>query len=293
MTDQALSVVYPDEPQIEGPLNVGRPHVDFDDPNEAENRRFATREHFGRWLRQIRDAVLALLLALIARDYWGVVAAASGLASPPGEGSSFFSNLIWSAVGAPDAAMSGPLLRWTLCGLPVLVLLAFLGWIQLYYLQQRDWEWKLARQKAGSSTPRDCAIGYMQVFRLYARTKRRAVYLTLFGVVAAWWSIAGLIEISGSAVGVGAFGAAGVSIASAVLTGLLALRLTYHGYDISRRYVPGKTLVRRTLILGTMASTSQTPYADAEAQAKTIEAEELNREPDLFYSYPKRPKRTD
>ncbi len=283
MTDQIKFAEAVDQETDDGVVQGGRPHVEFNDDRENEHRAAASRVHRSRWWRQARQSAFAGALFVLAPVFWMAALWLGGVA-----------DIGPMRLPAADFGLLGAIGAAAMAVLPVVVLGWFRGWLVVYRIM-RDQDWQVAENQSDAREPRTSAFGFMRVFRLYARTKRRAVFVTLFGVVALWWAataVYALVAVGGLSAFTGGAGmlAVGATALSAPIIAGLAMSILYVGYDISRRYVPGKILVRKTLILSMLATTSQTHYSDAERQAKELEADQIDEDPSLFYSYPKRPK---
>jgi hypothetical protein len=282
--DFSLASAAPDVVGAAAPINL-----DFTDEHEARHRAEAVREHHKRTRGHILNMLIMIAMVAAAPVFWRGVFISAGLSFAE----------VW-----PIAAIEG----WVLSLLnmlaaapwvtPFIILIAVtlapplwsLGHLILYR-RERDRDWRVAEAQAGERDPTAGARGYMQVFRLYARTKRRGIFTLLFGVAGIWWSTVGIVCFLVGTVNASAGNAAIIHVVAAVLALFVWLGVIYLGYDIGRRFVPGKVLVTKTLILSVLATTSQTNYTDAREAARELEADIVEEKPWWFYSYKKRPKR--
>lgn len=247
-------------------------HNDAIDDDNTAHRLKAVAEHRRRALRQIRSALFVVLVASLTPVYWFLAFAA--VERPEGLDKTVAAVLDMAPV-------------WVAFALPTLGLVLTAGfavWLIVWYRRERDRDWSENSAKADAREPKRSAEGYMNLFRLYARTKRRAFFTISYGVVSAWWSIFGMVV---NAVLVPTAPIYGVLFVICALQFAAAVLATYVGYDIGRRYLPGNVMVTRTLILSSLATTSQTPYKTAWEQSQESEAEIIDRKPWWFYSYKK------
>lgn len=260
------------------------------DEDEAAHRLSAVREHRRRAFHQLRNGVLILTLTIFAPSFWRIIYSVSGLND----------NTVWPLTDI-EAMVAGVFIgangvvKAILYVVSVAAPLLFTGWLvgySLWYLRERDRDWRVAEALADAREPRDSAKGFMTIFRLYARTKRRATFTFLYGLLALWWSVMGLIMFADGSQGrMGdEFAAYGLLFVAILLLPLSAC-IVYLAYDISRRFVPGQVLVTKTLIMSMLATTSQTDYTAARAAAHELEKDLMHEKPWWFYSYKKKPKR--
>ncbi|MEO0398726.1 MAG: hypothetical protein AAF224_04810 [Pseudomonadota bacterium] len=266
-----------------------RPHFDGADPNEARHRREAVRHHQKRIFAQGTSAVFSALIILFAPVYWRSLLRACGFDLSAAWPATSWENALAAALGGTDG-MAGGLLLPLLFGPAVFVFLSAF-YLNVRYRFLRDQEWNLRSAEAESNEPRTAASGYMHVFRLYARTKRRAVFALVSSIAWLSWGIVGVFALmfaspeAGRTLWTVAFGSAALATAGS------ALFMAYAAYDVSRRYVPGKVLVGKTMIFATRAATSQTDYETARSQAAVLQEAVIEERPWWFYSYARAPKR--
>jgi len=273
----------------EGDASVGGTlNLEFKDEHEARHRREAVRNHMSRARGHLLNMVFVTLMVIGAPVYWRVAYSELGLSF----GDFWPLSALEMAGQNMLAALSALSRVWVrsvvlaLTAAPPLILIASL-WL---YRRERDRDWRVAEAQAGERDPTSGARGYMKVFRLYARTKRRGIFTLLYGVAGLWWAAVGILSMtmaSGEAQGGWLYYYAG----GAAIAVLGWLGVIYFGYDIGRRFVPGNILVTKTLILSVLATTSQTNYTDAREAARELEAEIVEEKPWWFYSYKKKPKR--
>ncbi len=254
------------------------------DEDEAEHRIRASQEHRRRLFRQIRSGALIIVLAAAAVPFWHVAYYVAGLdEAVMGSLAGYELNIakaLVSANGAPKAILIGLFVVGPL--LMVIVLIGYSYW----YLHERDRDWRVAEAQADAREPKESAFGYMRIFRLYARTKRRAIFMVLYGLLALWWAGLGVWTYFSTGVGASSFLAYAL-LAQAVVLAPLAIWILVLAFDVSRRFVPGRIMVTKTLIMSTLATTSQTDYAVAQAAANEIEKDLRHEKPWWFYSYRK------
>jgi len=243
-------------------------HDDTTDADNAEHRRKAVQEHRKRALRQIVNAIVVVLLSALAPLYWLV--ALDSYVDPAA-----LEEPLRSLAGlVPDSVMILP-------GATALATAALWLWLLLWYRRERDHDWAKNSARADARAPEQSAEGYMELFRLYARTKRWATFAMSYGVLSIWWAGLGISIVLTSEVNGDT--RAGV-LAIALFQLLAAFCVIYLGYDIGRRYLPGNVLVTRTLILSYLAI-SQSDYNDASAFMREPEARMIDKKPWWFYSY--------
>lgn len=261
----------------------------FEDKHEGAHRQRAVRKHVERFRGQAMLALAVVFAALLAPAVWRGVFLSFGAAYETVWPLAFFERPIALLFnGAPWFSGVAVLV---VAGAVPLLLLAFQVSYLILYRRERDRDWRVAAAQADAREPVESARGYMNIFRLYARTKRRAIFTLLYAVLAFWWGAAGILAfVSGglagqtSLAGYGFFVLASLTIFGGGVIG-------YLGYDISRRFVPGKILISKTLILSFLATTSQTDYSVAREAARNIEEDLIHEKPWWFYSYKKAPKR--
>lgn len=263
---------------FEGP-DSARPQYDFNDEEESRHRGEAVGVHIARAAKQLRDMGLAIFIVIAAPAVWRAAYSAAGATfdtpwTPPflNIDVGLMSNVTVAAVWVFGVATTA------IAGLTVV----YLYW----YRFERDRDWREAAAKADAREPEVSADGYMQIFRLYAKTKRRAIFTMLFGMVGIYWGAIGVFAaVEGKAFNVTTIMLAGAATAQIAA----ALLIVYRGFDIGRRFVPGKVLIRKTLILSFLATTSQTDYSAAQEKACELERAAVERKPWWFYSYRKKP----
>lgn len=263
-------------------------NLEFKDDHEARHRREAVRNHLSRAQQHLLNMALITLIIAGAPIYWRIVYSELGL--------SFGDAWPLSAIEAGGQKLLGVIdsstgvvahsLMLALTLVPPLWSIVFL-WL---YRRERDRDWRVAEAQAGERDPTAGARGYMKVFRLYARTKRRGIFTLFYGAAGLWWGAVGVLCLT-MAGGKLESAMAFVYLGAAVAAVLGWLVVVYLGYDIGRRFVPGNILVTKTLILSVLATTSQTNYTDAREAARELEAEIVEEKPWWFYSYKKKPKR--
>ncbi|MEM9619052.1 MAG: hypothetical protein AAF936_13940 [Pseudomonadota bacterium] len=262
------------------------------DEDEIAHRRRAVGKHQGRYLGQVRSAFFVVILAVLAPSFWRIVFTSFG-----GDGASIgqLSRLEKPIVNFLMASHSFVQISivYIFAALPVIALTGLILWT-VWYRRERNHDWKVAKALADAREPEDSAKGFMEIFRLYARTKRRAIFIMLYSAVGFWWmSSCFLALFEGGEATLGMQNAAfGLPLIAAVI-GVLSLACFYFAYDISRLFVPGKVLVRKTLIMSMLATTSQTDYTAARAAAHKLEQRLIHDRPWWFYSYRERPKSED
>ena len=259
---------------------------DNKDKDEKRHRAQAVAKHRRRFLTQLLAVVTYTSLLMFAPIYWQSMINAGGYKFGPDWPMSIIE--IWISSMLRQESASIPSLDFLIIlFIPPFIVITMTAFLHLRYRFLRDQEWELRAAEAESNEPRTAAKGYMGVFRLYARTKRRAVF-TLFGAIV-WivWAAVGYLMLSvadGEPVNFyvpwAIRSAQLVTVTSAVLMGFVA-------FDISRRYVPGKILVLKIMIMAYRAATSQTNYNEARLEAEKLQEEEIERKPWWFYSYRK------
>lgn len=239
------------------------------DPDETAHRRKAFRKHLFRAATQLVQG--AIILGYVAASPWLRALLASGVKT-----------------GFADA--QSPTYIWLIVGGLIPVFLG-LWYIRMrWYLFLMDLEWREQAARADAREPETCSQGYMQMFRIYARTKRRATFTFLIGLAALYSAAASFLAIADfDLAGAAKYGlqvAAGLEMIAAAF-------IIYVAFDISRRFVPGKNLVTKTLIMSFLATTSQTDYTDAREQSKELQRSMREKKPWWFYTYARRPKGDD
>ncbi|MCA8889405.1 MAG: hypothetical protein KDA46_11285 [Parvularculaceae bacterium] len=264
-------------------------NLDFTDEHEGRHRAEAVREHVKRTRGHLLNMLTMIVMVAAAPVFWRVVFTGAGLTFAE----------VWP-IASIEAWASGMLAM--LSAVPFVVTFTLLAAITLFpplwsvghlmlYRRERDRDWRVAEAQAGERDPTAGARGYMNVFRLYARTKRRGIFTLLFGAAGIWWSAVGIVCFLLGSVAAPAGAVALAHGATAVLAFVAWVFVIYFGYDVGRRYVPGKVLVTKTLILSVLATTSQTNYTDAREAARELEADIVEEKPWWFYSYKKKPRR--
>lgn len=248
-------------------VTVSPSHFEHDDRSDADNaahRLRAVREHRARALRQILDSSLIVMLASLAPLFWFLVPKS-----------------VLDGNGTGIAGSHGDILIAVVPALAALATVIFGLWL-LWYRRENDKDWSENSAKADAREPRQSADGYMQLFRRYAKTKRRATFTMSYGVLSAWWALLGILAaiLLPFAVPTQA-----MVLAASSVQMLAAFFVIYIGFDIGRRYLPGNVLVTKTLILSFLATTSQTAYQEAWDQSRKVENEIIDEKPWWFYSY--------
>jgi hypothetical protein len=242
---------------------------EHDDATDADNRRHrlkAVRVHRSRALKQITHATIVVIGSALTPLYWL-------LASTPDANLGIVSDML-----GPLVTNMPIIFELVLPGAALAFCLVGALWLWAWYRRERDRDWAENTAKADASEPEQSADGYMQLFRLYARTKRRATFVMIYGVLSVWWSLVGLL----TNIAAGNLHIVLVLVAAQLVASIFVI---YMGFDIGRRYLPGNVLVTKTLILGLRAATSQTDYQVALGEARKIEERIIDRKPWWFYAY--------
>ncbi len=263
--------------------------LDLGDEDEAAHRLRAVAKHRMRYLGQLRTAIVIVLLAAAAPGFWRIVFTSLGgddVAVRSLSGMEKWTADILVSVGSVIQVS----VIYVFVLLPVFALCGLIGW-SVWYRRERNHEWDVAKALADAREPEDSAQGFMKIFRLYARTKRRSIFVMLYAAVGLWWMVSCFLALAeGGAATLDMRGAAFGLPFIAVLIGGLSLVCFYLAFDISRIFVPGKVLVRKTLIMSMLATTSQTDYTAARAAAHELEKALIDDRPWWFYSYRTKPK---
>lgn len=249
--------------------HLGTPGFEHDDRTDIHNRihrQQAVRMHRRRARRQIVNAAFIMVAASLAPIYWSMNS--SGRIDLPRVG-----NLMEQlAQNLPaENALVVP-------GVAALVTILGAAWLRFWYRRERDRDWSENAANANAAAPQQSARGYMALFRLYARTKRRATFVMLYGVLSAYWAVLGVAASIGLTSALDVFAATSLHFVASLV-------VIYLGFDISRRYLPGNVLVTKTLILGFRAATSETQYQDAVSEASKAEEDIIDTKPWWFYAY--------
>ena len=260
-----------------GPANGGRPDTEIVAPEdvglgedeETRLRAAAIGVHQRRAVRQFLNAAFAIFAAASALPFWALVNE--------------------TAKGATNVSLFGFELNggiWSLSLIEsvlvtiVVVQAGLLAW----YRREKLKDWDTYKAEAGANAPEVSAYGYMQIFRLYARTKRRSTFSILFGVVWLWWAVAGFFTLRDVAF---------TTTPMIFLTVLMAIQLIAAGviaglgFSIGRSFLPGQILVYNTLILNFRAATSQTHYDRAREEAIRVQNGITRDRPWWFFRYKK------
>jgi hypothetical protein len=238
------------------------------DPDEDRHRRRAVARHFSRWLRQLATIVTAVLAAMFASGankaiylhYTGKIGS--------GTTQTWVQNVV--ATYLPFAVLA-----------LIVAAIASLLW----YLREQSRYWRLRASEAHQREPDHSALGYMGVFRIYARTNRVSQFTTLYGIVALFFAGQGLTLAIVNAPALPDAGAVAVLVGLPVLDIALAVWLLKLGYEIGRRFVPGRILAKATVVLSLLAATSQTDYTTAQIQAQPHVDRIRNDRPWWFYAF--------
>ena len=263
--------------------------LDFQDQDEARHRAEAVRNHLHRTQGHLIGIAIAIAFVALAPVFWRAIYSAFGL--------SFDALWTMSSVQAGAQSVLNIFMSLPVWAISLVVLIVTLGppagfIIRLsLYRWERDRDWRVAESQAGERDPTSGARGYMQIFRLYARTKRRSTFTLLFGAAGLWWTSVGIVLYLLGSMSAGSTIGATIQLCGAAVGFILWLVVIYFGFDVGRRYLPGRILVTKTLILSVLATTSQTDYTVAREAARELEAEIVEDKPWWFYSYRKKPKR--
>lgn len=224
-------------------------------------RQRAAREHRKRAIRQVRSAASIIFLVAAAPPLRNLL---YQIAS--GEVPAWLSDMLSGAKLPTEIGYLNHsfLLIW-------LVYLIYLQW----YMRERGKEWKEHVQQANSSDPEECARGYMAVFRMYARTKRRATFTLAWGVSAVYVGGRGIMHAISNDMS--------WMILSAAVETALGVAVILVGVSISQRFLPGKVLIGHTLKLSIRAAASNTGLVEAQEQAENIERELKQNRPWWYY----------
>lgn len=277
------------DPHLEEAIAKQAELLDLDDEDELVHRKRAVGMHRNRFFGQLRSAAIIILLAAAAPGFWRIVFTSLG-----GEGIAV-RNLTGFEKQIADGLMSANSIIqvsviYLFALLPIFAVIGLILWM-VWYRRERKYEWQVSEALADAREPADSAKGFMLIFRLYARTKRRAIFTMLYATVGLWWMISCFWALfEGGATSLSMRGVAFGLPFIAVVIGTLSLVCYYLAYDISRMFVPGKVLVRKTLIMSMLATTSQTDYTQARAAAHELEKNLMDDRPWWFYSYRKAPK---
>lgn len=260
----------------------------LEDEDEAAHRLRAIARHRSRFFGQARTALLVVIFASIAPGFWRIVfTILGGQNAAPRTLSGVEQWIVDGLVSANAMIQVSVVYLFALA--PIIFLGSYIG-LTVWYRRERNHEWDVAKALADAREPEDSAKGFMQVFRLYARTKRRAIFAMLFGITGLWWMLSCFWALAeGGSATLSMQGVAFGLPLIAVIIGVLSIYCVYLAYDISRIFVPGKVLVRKTLIMSMLATTSQTDYTAARIAAHELEKDLIDDRPWWFYSYKKNP----
>jgi hypothetical protein len=241
------------------------------DPNEADNRRRARARHISRFVWQTLTAV----------SFVGFVAV-----SPVARRA-----IVLHYIPDHHHDTNEPLLSWmgdaAYWILPFLVPVAaamFFVWLGWYWWR-KQLLWQVAELESGNRSPQLPPRGYLSTFLIYTQTKNAALFSRFFGVVmiysAAWGLWYGL-KLNG-------FGRD--LLADLIIVGLpileitLAIAILAVGFGIGRDFVPGRVLAKNTIVMGFLATTSQTDYTVAQNDAQPLLEQLRDERPWSFYSF--------
>lgn len=245
---------------------VAPEEVELPETEEAVLRRQAIMHHRGRALRQVFASIGIVIVAASALPLWTFVG---------GMRNGDFGDAI---VNLPIiGGRSVEAVQWFVTGF---ILFQFVRLV--WYRRERLNDWETYKAEASANDPTTSADGYMRIFRLYAKTKRRAMYAILTGVVSLWWVIAAFY-----ALGAARIEDAGLPITTVLLVtqAVASLGMLAFGYAVGRSFLPGRTLVHNTLIINFRAATSQTHYDRAREEAIRVENTIKRRQPWWFFRY--------
>lgn len=241
------------------------------DANETDNRERAWEQHIARALQQLLVCATAVTLGAVA------------LATRPQLLSSELATCM-AANPSSCAWVAWPIGFWLLA---VGLLIGGVALLYYYHWRQREY-WELATSEASRREPEKCARGYLSIFLIYTRTKHTAFFTRLFGVVTLVSSAMVLLALWQGQTGV----VAGTSIpiwlalsALPLLAVLLSLLVLYKGFELGRDFVPGRALVKNTIIMSFLATTSATDYTAASNSAQIVLEKIRNERPWSFYSF--------
>ncbi len=248
---------------------VAPEEVELSQDEERRLRRRAVSSHRRRALRQILNSIVVVIVAASALPFWNSVAAIrAGGASSNDE----------ATINLPG-----------LGGWPVNMLLVIITAFVVaqcmrlaWYRREKLKDWDTIKAMAAANDPETSADGYMQIFRLYAKTKRRATYAILTGVVWFWWALAGLYVLSGEFFATATIPLTGVLVLAQAIASFVIIIL---GYAVGRSFLPGSILVYNTLIINFRAATSQTHYDRARQEAIRVQNEITQSRPWWFFRY--------
>lgn len=222
----------------------------------------ASREHRKRARKQVQSAILIVTLIAVAPTMRELLSdILNGNPYSP-----LFSKLIPAGKVPPVTGY----LNYSF----FLIWLVYLGYLQ-WYLRERGKDWRENVQQANSSDPEECARGYMAVFRMYARTKRRATFTMIWGVSA--------LYVGGWGIVLGIQSGENLMLLSSSLEIALGSAVILFGVFIGQRFLPGKVLIGHTLKLSIRAAASNTALMDAQGEAESIETELKQDKPWWYY----------
>lgn len=169
----------------------------------------------------------------------------------------------WLAARLPDLQIP-PVIGYLNYGL-FLIWTGYLGYLK-WYMREKGKDWRENVQQANSSDPEECARGYMAVFRMYARTKRRATFTLVWGMSA--------LYVGGWGVFLAIDAGATWMIISSSLEIAAGIAVIVMGISISHQFLPGTVLIGHTLKLSIRAAASNTALMEAQSEAENIERSE-------------------
>jgi hypothetical protein len=233
---------------------------------EAEHRAAAVRKHYTRAANQLMQGALIIAWIAITPFLRGSITTGINTLNPD--------ELALKSLVAVLSAAAVP------------IVLGFWYFRMRWYRFRMYLEWREQGARADAREPETCSQGYMEMFRLYARTKRRATFTFLIGSAAIYSAGFGIVLVASSDItGLGL----GIILSGAFLEIVAGILIIHVAFDISRKFVPGKILVTKTLIMSFLATTSQTDYTDARQQSVALQKSMRERKPWWFYSYRERP----
>jgi len=248
------------------------------DPHEERNRRRAFVRHITRFTRQaITIACLLVFVSIAPEMHRKIVVDFASHPAGLSEGTTWHDQIsYWKSASLPFA-------------IPAAQMILVIG--LLWYLREQSRYWRLKSAQSHQREPEICALGYMGVFRIYARTNRTAIFVKSFALATVYSALIALyiaLRRGGPNVGIWPwFVIAGIPLIEILMAAVL-LKLSF---EIGRRFVPGLVLSKATIMLAILAATSQTDYAAAEERAARIVVNYRDDRPWWFYVFRAKRKR--